>query len=477
MQYDAIVIGSGPNGFAAAITLARSNLKVLIVEARETIGGGLRSSPLTLPGFIHDICSAIHPLGAASPFFLTLPLKEHGLEWIHPEACLAHPFEDGSSVLLYKSMEDTISNLGEDGEKYKNIFTSLIDKWEDLSEDILSPLKLPAHPITLTKFGINAVQPAKFFAERNFKGSRARALFMGLAGHSIMPLTKPLTSAIGIVLGILGHHIGWPMPKGGSQMIASSMASYLKSLGGEIITGFYVKDIDELPSAKVYLLDTGPNQLAAIAGERLTSFYLNQLQKYRYGPGIFKVDWALNSAIPFKSKDCLKAGTIHLGNSYEEIVEAEKVIWENKHPEKPFVLMAQQSLFDETRAPDGKHTAWAYCHVPNGSALDMTERIENQVERFAPGFRDCIIGKHTMNSYQYQDYNPNLIGGDITGGVQDIWQLYTRPAIRLSPYSTPADNIFICSASTPPGGGVHGMCGYHAAKSALKKVFKIKLKE
>jgi phytoene dehydrogenase-like protein len=471
MKYDAIIVGSGPNGLAAAITLAQNNLKVLVVEANENIGGGLRSAELTLPGYIHDICSAIHPLCFASPFFKTLPLAKFGLEWIQPEACLAHPLDDGSSVLLYKSLDDTVSNLDEDGKKYKKIFSYFINKWESISKDILSPLKIPSNPITLSRFVFHAVQSAKYFAEKKFNGIRARSLFMGLAGHSVLQLNKPLTSAVGIVLGILGHYAGWPFPKGGSKMIASSMASYFISLGGDIKTNFYVRNINDLPLANAYLFDTDPKQLAEIAGKKLPSLYIRQLQKYRLGPGIFKVDWALSSPIPFKSRECLRAGTVHIGNTYKEIINSEQLVWENKHPEKPFVLLAQQSLFDSTRAPEDNHTAWAYCHVPNGSTFDMTERIENQIERFAPGFKDCILAKHTMNTKDYQEYNPNLKGGDITGGVQDIQQIFTRPTFRVSPYSTPTENIYICSASTPPGGGVHGMCGYHAAKAALKKIF------
>jgi phytoene dehydrogenase-like protein len=473
MQYDAVIIGSGPNGLAAAITLSRENLKVLVLESGNTIGGGLRSAELTLPGYTHDVCSAVHPLAYSSPFFKSLPLRDHGLEWIIPEVCIAHPLDDGSSVLLFKSLEETTSNLGQDGNKYKNLFSPLIDKWNELLNDILSPLKIPGNLLSFFRFGFNAIQPAKFFAENNFKGPGARALFMGLAGHSFLPLTKILSSAAGIVLGISGHHAGWPLPKGGSQMIASAMASYFESLGGRIVTGFTVKNFTDLPSASVYLFDTGPQQLARIAGDKFPDSYLRQLKKYRYGPGVFKIDWALDSPVPFKSKDCERAGTIHLGNTYDEIIKSEQDVWENKHPEISFVIMAQQSLFDNTRAPQGKHTAWAYCHVPNGSTFDMTERIENQVERFAPGFKDCILARHTINTKEYQDYNPNLIGGDINGGVQDIRQLFTRPALRISPYSTPAKNIYICSASTPPGGGVHGMSGYHAAKSALKKNFNL----
>jgi len=474
MNYDAIIIGSGPNGLAAAITLARKNLKVLVIEAKEKIGGGLRSAKLTLPGFIHDVCSAIHPLGAASPFFKSLPLEEHGLKWIYPEACLAHPLDNEPPAILYNSLERTAENLKSDGRRYKKIFQPLVEKWDALAEDILAPLKIPAHLFTLIRFGIHAIQPAKLFAELNFKEERTRALFMGVAGHSVLPLAKPLTSAVGVLLTVLGHKAGWPLPVGGSQSIASAAASYLKSLGGEIQLNFHVKNINELPTAKVYLFDTGPFQLADITGRLLPDSYKKQLRKYRYGPGVFKIDWALNSPIPWKDKECLKAGTIHIGNSYKEIISSEDMVWKNQHPEKPFVLLAQQSLFDSTRAPEEKHTAWAYCHVPNGSTFDMTERIENQIERFAPGFKDCIIDKHIMNTRDYQDYNPNIVGGDVIGGVQDIRQLYTRPALRISPYSTPAKNIYICSASTPPGGGVHGMCGYHAAKSVLKNVFKMK---
>lgn len=469
-DYDAIVVGSGPNGLAAGITLQQAGLSVLLVEAKDTIGGGLRSAELTLPHFVHDVCSAIHPLAAGSPFFQTLPLKEYGLEWIYPEIAAAHPFDDGRAVALHSSIEQTAQGLGQDEKSYLKLMKPLVKDWPRIAADVLAPLHFPKHPLDMARFGLKALTAAVHLSKR-FYTKEAKGLWAGMAAHSLQPLSNAATSAIGLVLMATGHSIGWPIPKGGSNAIAHALASYFVSLGGTIETNFYVHSLSQLPSSHAVLFDVTPKQLLQIAGHQFSSFYKWQLKRYRYGMGVFKIDWALDGPVPFTASACRQAGTVHLGNTLEEIVASEQLTSKGKHPEKPFVLLAQQSLFDTLRAPDGKQTAWAYCHVPNGSEVDMAERIEKQVERFAPHFRDRIMGRHVMNTAQMEAYNPNYIGGDINGGIIDIRQLFTRPALRLSPYKTSAKGIYICSSSTPPGGGVHGMCGYHAAKRALKDVF------
>lgn len=471
-DYDVIVVGSGPNGLAAAITMQQAGLSVLLIEGKDVIGGGLRSAELTLPGFIHDICSAIHPLAAGSPFFKTLPLKEYGLEFINPEVNAAHPFDGGKAAALYHSIEQTSDQFGTDRHSYNKIMSPLVKGWPHIVADVLGPLHFPENPIELARFGLHALTSATQLARR-FHTMEAKGLWAGMAAHSIQPLTNFTTSAIGLVLMAAGHLGGWPVPKGGSSAIAQALSAYFVSLGGTIETGFYVRALRQLPFAHAILFDITPRQLLQIAGHRFSSLYKWQLERYRYGMGVFKIDWALDGPIPFSADVCRKAGTIHLGNTLEEIVASEQLTSEGKHPEKPFVLLAQQSLFDKTRAPEGKHTAWAYCHVPNGSTKDMTVEIESQVERFAPGFRERILAKHVMNTTQLEEYNPNYIGGDINGGIIDAGQLFTRPALRWSPYKTSDKGIYICSSSTPPGGGVHGMCGYHAAKRALKDVFNL----
>lgn len=470
--YDAVVIGSGPNGLAAAITLARAQKSVLLIEAANTIGGGMRSAELTLPDLIHDICSAIHPLGASSPFFRDLPLHEHGLEWIHSPAPLAHPFDDGMVLTLEKSIDATADQFGRDVKLYRRFMTPLVNDWGMLVGMTLAPLlRFPRHPFALTRFGIPALLPLQTFAKTLFREERTRALFAGLAGHSLLTMGHIASASFGLVLAILGHYVGWPIVKGGSQKLADALGAYFQSLGGEIITGQRVTSIQELPSARAYLFDTSPRQLVEIVGDKLPTPYQKRLQKYRYGMGVFKLDWALSEPIPWKAAECSRATTIHIGPTLRDIAASEKTIWQGHHAEKPYVIVAQQSFFDRTRAPNGKHTAWAYCHVPNGSTVDMTDAIENQIERFAPGFRDTILARHRMNTADYQAYNSNYLGGDINGGVQDIFQLIMRPTLRLNPYSTPAKGIYLCSSSTPPGGGVHGMCGYHAANSVLKEMF------
>lgn len=470
-MHDAIVVGSGPNGLAAAITLAQSGLSVIIFEAKSTVGGGMRSAALTLPGFTHDICSAIHPLGIGSPFFRTLPLNQYGLEWIQPTSPLAHPFDDGSVAMLERSIDATSLNLGRDAITYKNLMEPFVKNWNQLANDLLGPLHLPQHPIMMARFGIVAIRSAQGLSNSLFKGEQARSLFAGLAAHSMMPLDKLLTAAFGLVLGTLGHAVGWPLSKGGSQKIADALVSYFYSLGGKIYTDVPIESIHDLPPARVVLFDVTPQQLLKIMGDRFSSSYKDKLKNYRYGPGVCKIDWALNSPIPWKAKECAQAGTIHIGGTAEEIVTSEHEVWEKKHPQKPYIIMAQPSLFDQTRAPQGKHTAWGYCHVPNGSQIDMTEKIEAQIERFAPGFKDCIIAKHTKTASDLEKYNANYVGGDINGGVGDFDQFFKRPTSWFNPYSLPIKGFYICSSSTPPGGGVHGMCGYHAASAALKECF------
>ncbi|GAC1343418.1 MAG: NAD(P)/FAD-dependent oxidoreductase [Ktedonobacteraceae bacterium] len=472
-SYDAIVVGSGPNGLAAAITLARAGRSVAVYEARETIGGGSRSMELTLPGFVHDVCSAIHPLGLGSPFFRSLPLEQYGLQWIHPLAPLAHPQDDGTAVMLERRVEATSANLGRDAQAYQKLMAPLVANWDTLADALLGPLRWQSlsHPFKLARFGLKAVRSGQGLARSAFQEERARALFAGLSAHSMLPLNQPPGAAFGLVLGILAHTVGWPMSLGGSQKIADALTSYLRSLGGEIFVSTEVKSIDALPSARAVLFDVTPRQLLRIAGQKLPGGYQRQLLRYRYGPGVFKIDYALDAPVPWKAMDCVRAGTVHVGGTLPEIVAAERAVWRGEPAARPFVLVAQPSLFDSTRAPEGKHTLWTYCHVPNGSTFDMTERIESQIERFAPGFRDRILARHVITPVELERYNANYIGGDINGGVQDLWQLFTRPTVRLVPYSTPARGIYICSSSTPPGGGVHGMCGYFAAQAALRQTF------
>lgn len=469
-DYDAVVVGSGPNGLAAAILLQQHGLSVLILEGKSEIGGGLRTAELTLPGFKHDICSAIHPLGVASPFFQKLPLEQHGLEYIYPEYAAAHPFDNGKSAILKSSIAETASLLGADKQAYLKLVQPIVKDWPFIAADVLGPLHFPKYPIKMARFGLPALSSATTLVKR-FRTEETKALFAGMAAHSMQPLSKLTTSAAGLVLLANAHLKGWPIAKGGSINIANALASYFISIGGKIETGMYVQSMEQLPSAKAVLFDVSPKQLLQIAGHKFSSIYKWQLERYRYGMGVFKVDWALDAPILFTSTDVNKAGTIHIGNTFKEIADGEQQVWEGRHPGNPFVLLTQQSVFDPSRAPQGKHTAWGYCHVPNGSTVDMTEVIENQIERFAPGFKERILAKHTMDTGQVEEYNPNYIGGDINGGVLDIGQLFTRPVLRRSPYRTSAKGIYICSASTPPGGGVQGMCGYYAAKRALKDIF------
>jgi len=474
-EYDAVVVGSGPNGLAAAILMQQNGLSVLLIEGKEKIGGGMRSAELTLPGYLHDICSAIHPLAVSSPFFQTLPLADHGLEFIYPDIAAAHPFDNGDAAILKNSIEETASQFGIDQQTYIDLIQPVVNDWPSIASDALGPLHIPKHPIAMARFGLKALRSASSVAD-NFKTEKAKGLFAGMAAHCMQPLTNLSSAATALVLTSAAHLKGWPLPKGGSQQIANALASYFVSLGGKIETNTYITLLNQLPSSDAVLFDITPKQLLQIAGHKFSNIYKWQLQRYRYGMGIFKIDWALDGQIPFTNELCRQAGTMHLGNTFTEIALSERSAWNGHIAEKPFVLMAQQSLFDRSRAPEGKHTAWAYCHVPNGSTVDMIDAIEKQVERFAPGFRDRILAKHVMNSAQVEEYNPNYIGGDINGGAFDLGQLFTRPALRWSPYRTSAKGMYICSSSTPPGGGVHGMCGYHAAKRALKDVFNISAK-
>lgn len=467
--YDAIVIGSGPNGLSAAIALAEAGRSVLVVERSEAVGGGMRSEELTLPGFVHDVCSAVHPLGVGSPFLRRLPLEKHGLTWIQPAAPLAHPLDDGSAVVVERTVEKTAANLADDGARYSCIFGRLAGDWPRIESVVLGLSRLPRHPLATAHFGIRALRPAVGFARSEFQGERARALFAGLAAHAMLPLERMPTASFGLILGALAHVAGWPFAKGGSQSIANALASYLRSLGGEIVTGIDVRSLDELPASRAIVCDVTPRQLLKIAGPRLSTGFRRALEHFRYGPGVCKVDWALATPIPWKAQECGRAGTVHIGGTMDEIAASERAPWSGQHAPKPFVLLVQPTLFDPSRAPEGKHIAWAYCHVPNGSQIDMSDAIEAQVERFAPGFRSTILKRSVMRTPDLELHNPNLVGGDINGGSAELDQLFLRPTWRR--YRTSARGLYLCSASTPPGGGVHGLCGYLAARAAIKDGF------
>src|SRR5881392_929848 len=470
IEYDAVVVGSGPNGLAAAITMARAGCSVLVCEANATIGGGARSAELTLSGFVHDVCSAVHPLAAGSPFFRTLPLERFGLEWIQPEIPLAHPLDDGSAACLYRDVDFTAEQLHGDSSAYRRLMKPLARNWEKLANEFLQPmLHWPRHPLALARFGIPALCPATLLSKILFKHDPAQALFSGIAAHSFLPLESIASSAFGLVLGMAGHAVGWPIPRGGSQAIANALANYLRELGGKIEINHRAENLNDLPKSRAVLLDVSVWEFLRIAREQLPTAYRRRLESFRHGPGIFKIDYALSKPIPWKAEGCRRAGTVHLGGTMDEMAAAERDVACGRIPERPFTLVAQQSLFDETRAPRGQHTLWAYCHVPFDCRLDMSERIEAQIERFAPGFRDCILARHSMSAVNLEKSNPNLAGGDISGGATNLAQLIARPILSPTPYRTPLPGIYLCSASTPPGGGVHGMCGYHAARAALKE--------
>lgn len=473
-EFDAIIVGSGPNGLAAAITLANAGLSVKIIEAYPTIGGGCRSGEITLPGFTHDICAAVHPLGISSPFFRRIQLDRLGVRWVQPPIPLSHPLDDGTAIAVYRSVSDTAARLGRDGPAYRRLMEPLVRNYQSILSDYLGPLRVPERPVQFAGFGLLALQPAALMARAFFRDERARAVISGMAAHSILPLSRAGTAAFGLMLGMLAHAVGWPVPAQGSQVIVNALADCVRSLGGVIQTGRRVTNIaDVLDQGRMVLFDTSPREVLAAAQSVLPEDYQAQLARYRYGPGVFKLDLALDGPIPWTAPECHQAGTVHLGGTMEEIVASEEVVWHGEHAERPFVLVAQPSRFDPSRAPEGKHTVWAYCHVPNGSTRDMSDVIEAQIERFAPGFRQRIIARHKRTAMELEAYNPNYVGGDINSGAQDLGQLFTRPAVRLDPYSTPDKRIFICSSAAPPGGGVHGMCGYHGARSALRRFFHI----
>lgn len=468
--YDAVVVGAGPNGLAAAIALARKGAAVLVVEEKDSPGGGLRTRELTLPGFFHDVCAAVHPLAQASPFLSSLPLREAGLEWIHPEVPLVHPLDHEQVVVQERSCRATAEGLGSDGDAYRRLYEGWVDKAGTLFQNLLAPFRLPSDPVLLARFGAMAVQPARNLAGKQFRTAAARALFAGHAAHSIMPLEAPGSAAYGLMLGISAHAVGWPIAKGGSGRIADALVSYLRSLGGDVVCGWRVDTVDELPRAKAYLFDVAPAALGRICRMRLPAGYLSALGRYRHGPGVCKVDWALSEAIPWANPQCARSATLHLGGTFDQIAASERLAARGHHAPEPYVILCQPSRFDPTRAPAGRHTAWAYCHVPNGSTMNVRDRIEAQIERHAPGFRECILDAHCITAREMELFNPNYVGGDIAGGEQTLWRQFVRPVARLNPYTTPAPDIFLCSASTPPGGGVHGMCGYFAARAAMRRL-------
>ncbi len=465
---NATVVGSGPNGLAAAITLARSGIDVRVIEGAETIGGGTRTAELTLPGFRHDVCSAIHPLAMASTFFAGVPLTEHGVRWIEPPFAVAHPLDDGSAGHVERSFDATADALGVDAGAYRRLVGHAVDNWQVISDAVMAPLlTIPRNPFTLARFGLPATAPAAPLARRAFKTPRGQALFAGLAAHSIVPLTRPLTASFGVVLAATAHIVGWPFPAEGSDRIATALRSYLvEELGGSVETGRWIDALSAIDT-DLALLDVTPRQFLSMSPSGLPTRVERSYRRFRYGPGIFKVDYALDGPVPWTAEECRSAGTVHVGGTLDEITDAEGAVGRGEHPERPFVLVAQQSLFDDTRAPEGKHTLWAYCHVPTGSDVDMTERIDTQIERFAPGFRDLVLDRHVMNSAAVHAHNPNYIGGDISGGSQSGLQSVFRPRLSTDPYSTGIPGVYLCSSSTPPGAGVHGMCGFHAANSAL----------
>lgn len=468
-NYDAVVVGAGPNGLAAAIELQRAGRSTLVVEASATPGGGCRSAALTQPGFVHDHCAAVHPLGVVSPFFRTLPLARHGLAWIEPPTPLAHVLTDGDTVTLERSLEATAAQLGDDGEAYHELMSPLLARSDALWPMLLGPLRFPAHPWVLARFGLVGLRSLAGLAAGRFAHAAAPALLAGIAAHAMVPLDRAATASFALVLALAGHAVGWPLARGGSQAIIDALVAHLRELGGELECGRPVTRLSELPRARAYVLDLSARHLSTLAGDRLPAGYLRRLAAFRYGPGVYKLDWALRAPIPWRDPACSRAGTVHLSGTLGEVAGAIEAVHAGELAPRPFVLLAQPSLFDPTRAPAGMHTAWAYCHVPNGSPVDAAAAIEAHVERFAPGFREVILARSTRNALEMERYNPSYVGGDINGGAADLRQLFTRPVARLDPYSTPAPDVFLCSSSTPPGGGVHGMCGYFCARSVLAR--------
>lgn len=469
-SYDAVIVGAGPNGLAAAVTLAEHGKTVHVVEAADEIGGGCRTAELTLPGFHHDVCSTVLPFGTVSPFFTAFNTAGAGVELVFSDAPLAHPLDDGDAVLLERSVDATAANLGVDGRRYRRILGPIAGHASQLTEQILGPLRAPRHPVVMGAFGVPALMPATAFARVAYRGERARALFAGMAGHSMLSLNSPASASIGLVLNMVAHSAGWPVARGGTATVAAALAARLAELGGTVQTGRCVSSLADLPPARVHLFDIVPRDLERICADALPTRYRSRLRRYRHGPGVFKLDWALDGPVPWRDPRCGRAATVHVGGSFGEIVASESAVAAGRHPDRPLVILAQASLFDATRAPSGQHTLWGYCHVPNGSRRDMTATIEAQIERFAPGFRDRIIGRHAMDSAALEAHNANIVGGDINGGMFSLGQLFARPALRISPHTTPNPRIFICSAATPPGGGVHGMCGWWAAQAALRSL-------
>jgi phytoene dehydrogenase-like protein len=466
--YDAVVVGAGPNGLAAAIVLARAGHAVLVLEANDTIGGGCRTAEVTVPGFHHDICAAVLPMGILSPLLRELPLRQFGLTWVQSPAALAHPFDDGTAALLHRSVEATGATLGPDAAAWGRLMRPFLRRWPAFVDSVLRPVRIPRHPWLMARFGLKGLRSGTALARSVFRGDKGRALFAGCAAHSILPLDAPGSASFGLVLALAGHAVDWPIVRGGSQRLVDAMAAYLRSLGGDIETSRPVRRLADLPSHRAVLFDLMPAAMERIAGDALPASYRRRLRGYRHGPGVFKLDWALRGPIPWTASECATAATVHLGATLEEIVEGEDAASRGTIAERPFVLLAQQSLFDDTRAPRGAHTGWAYCHVPHGCATDMTERIERQVERFAPGFRDLIIARTAMAPGNIEARNANMVGGDVSGGANDLAQFMFRPVVRWNPYTTPNDRLYLCSSATPPGGGVHGMCGYWAAQAALR---------
>ena len=467
---DAIVIGSGPNGLTAAIVIARTGRKVLLFEAEPTLGGGVRSAELTLPGFVHDVCSAVHPFAVVSPAFREMPLAAHGLEWVAPPVMLAHPFDEGKAATMRRSLDETALGLGVDAHAYRRLMQPIVRGWPQIETSVLGPLGMPAHPFALARFGLQALRSVEGLVSRTFATGSPRALLGGIAAHSMLPLDRPLTAGVALVLGAMTHIAGWVFPRGGAQRLTDALAAHLRSLGGEIVTGTRIDSLDDLPAARAVLCDLSPKPLLRIAGDRFPPWYRRKLERYRYGMGVFKVDWALDGPIPWTAASCAQAATVHVCGTLDEIARSEEAAWTGRIADRPFVLLSQPTLFDDARAPAGKHVAWAYCHVPHASDVDMLPRIEQQIERFAPGFRDRVLARSVMRPADLERHNANLVGGDIAAGVSDLPQFFTRPTWRT--YSTPLRGVYLCSASTPPGVGVHGMCGYFAAQRALAEVLR-----
>jgi phytoene dehydrogenase-like protein len=466
-RYDAVVVGAGPNGLAAAVRLAQRGLSLLVLEAKPRPGGGATTAELTLPGYRHDHCSSVHPLGIGSPFLRSLPLSEHGLQWIQPPTPLAHPLGTDDAVALERDIEATAATLGPDGDAWLGLLGSFVQRADDLLQSSLAPLRWPPDPLLMARFGMVGLRSATGLAKSRFRGERAAALFAGCAAHSLAPLETMPTAAFGLTLAIAGHAYGWPFARGGSEAITDALVAHLRTLGGEVECSAPIRSLNDLPPARLVLLDLTPRGVLDVCGERLSARYRSALERYRYGPGVFKIDWALSGPIPWRAAACRRAGTIHLGGTIDEIRTSEGEPWRGRHAARPFIIAAQPSLFDDTRAPAGKHTAWAYCHVPHDSTRDMTHEIEEEFERHAPGFRDLILARFTMTAREVEQYHPNFVGGDIAGGAMTLSQLFLRPVARPDPYRTSLSGVYICSCATPPGGGVHGMCGFHAAESAL----------